>query len=375
MDRIGNHHGVGLVGHDEDEREAWIRARELDATRIGDIRAFSVHRVPDVPWDREVRRDERGTAFHLAGWRELITDTLGHEDRSLVALDDDGSLVGLLPLIRVRSAFLGHYLMSMPFLNAGGPLGPESARATLASAARLDAQTSRADLLELRSRDPVDGLRRSDRKITVRLPLATTVEGTWRALPSKVRSQIRRAQQEAFVTRFGPDQRAAFYALFCRTMRRLGTPVLPLAFFDRVARAFPDEAEFCCVWLGDVPVAAACGFTWRDEFEVTWAASSWEHKRMAPNMLLYWELISHAHARGVRTFDFGRCTPGGGTHAFKRQWKGEDVPLPWAQWSTRDVSAPPTPDGGVLRLASNCWRHLPLAVTNRVGPWIAARLP
>lgn len=355
--------------------EPWADAG-LRSTMAGPAQAFSVHAASDSTWDRFVHVNPASTFCHLRGWRDLMTDVLGHEDRSLIALDPDGEVLGLMPLVRVRSALLGHYLISMPFLNAGGPLGSEDAKSTLACAARLDAQSTRADLLELRTREPLEhGMRRTDRKITVQLELPESSGEHWRALNSKVRSQVKRAQRESLETRFGLDQRDAFYELFSRNMRALGTPVLPAAMFERIAREFPEEAEFGVVWKGDEPIAAGCGFAWRDQFEITWAASSREHKRIAPNMLLYWEFMDRARSRGVRTFDFGRCTPGSGTHAFKKQWGGLDVPLPWAQWSAREVRSTPTPDRGLLKFASSCWRHLPLAVTNRVGPWLAAKLP
>ncbi len=96
---------------------------------------------------------------------------------------------------------------------------------------------------------------------------------------------------------------------------------------------------------------------------------------MAPNMLLYWAFIETMISRGVRFFNFGRCTPNEGTHRFKRQWGGRDVPLPWAQWTPREVTATPSPDRPLFRAATAVWRRLPLPVTNRVGPILARRLP
>jgi hypothetical protein len=77
----------------------------------------------------------------------------------------------------------------------------------------------------------------------------------------------------------------------------------------------------------------------------------------------------------VKRFDFGRCTPGGGTHRFKLQWGGKDVPLPWAQWSPRGMAATPSPDRPLFRLATAVWSRLPLGVANRLGPFLAVRLP
>ena len=158
-------------------------------------------------------------------------------------------------------------------------------------------------------------------------------------------------------------------------MRALGTPVLPAALFRRITAAFPDLVEYCVIYRGQEPVAAGCGFLWKGLFEITWAGSLREHAKVAPNMLLYWAFMHRMVERKARVFDFGRCTPGGGTHEFKRQWGGLDVPLPWAQWSNDNVESPPSPENPVFRFAAACWRRLPLAVTNRVGPLIATRLP
>lgn len=344
--------------------------------RPRELEAVSTMLGADAAWDAFVRRSPGSSFCHLSGWRHVMHDVLGHENRSMVAVDDDGALRGVLPLVRVRSRLLGHYLISMPFLNAGGPLGTDDAVATLVRSALDDAKRTGVDLLEMRTRAPVaNGLTRSDRKITVHLQLAGTQEENWKALHSKVRSQVRRAQKEQLTTTFGPDQREAFYELFADNMRRLGTPVLPAALFERIATTFPKLVEFGVVRLGDEPVAAGCGFHWRNQFEITWAASSKAHRKIAPNMLLYWEFFERARARGARTFDFGRCTPGGGTHAFKLQWGGKDVPLPWGQWSERAVKSTPSQEKGMFKLASTCWSHLPLGVTNRVGPWLAAKLP
>ena len=56
-----------------------------------------------------------------------MRDVLGHESLYVAATDDDGTWHGVLPLVRVRN-ILGHYLISLPFLNDGGPLGDPDAQ-------------------------------------------------------------------------------------------------------------------------------------------------------------------------------------------------------------------------------------------------------
>jgi serine/alanine adding enzyme len=330
-------------------------------------------------WDAVVTRWETGgaTFCHLYGWRSLMADVLGHECLYAAAVDDAEEIRGVLPLVRVKSPLLGHYLVSLPFLNYGGPLGDPDACAALAAWAETEARSSRVDLLELRTRTALDAaLRTSQRKITVLLDLPADAEALWKTFPSKLRSQVRRPEKEKDVeVRFGLGELDSFYYVFARNMHDLGTPVLPRDLFEGIARIFPNVVLFGTVWWGGRPVAGGCGFLWGGEFEMTWASSLRAHNHTGANMLLYWSFMRDVIARGARAFNFGRCTPGGGTHRFKRQWGGRDVPLPWAQWSPGTVDATPSPERPMFQLASAMWRRLPLAVANRFGPLLARQLP
>ena len=327
-------------------------------------------------WDAFVASAPDSTFCHLAGWRNIMADALGHECLYAVACDDAGEWRAVLPLVRVRSQLFGDYLLSLPFLNAGGPVGAPEAVASLIEHAVDAARRMGVDLLELRARHRIASpMAVSQRKTTVRLDLPASADVLWDSFPAKLRSQVRRAQKEGLEVRFGDDQLDAFYEVFARDQRRLGTPALSHAFFDRVRSTFGDRVVFGVVYRGGQPIAAGHGWVWRDEFEMKAAGSLREYSRIAPSMLLYWAFLEHMIARGVRVFDFGRCTPGSGNHRFKLQWGGADVPLPWLQWSPRSVATTPSPDRPAFKVASAVWRHLPLVVTNRIGPLLARQLP
>lgn len=332
---------------------------------------------PSAEWDAFVASCEHGTFCHLSAWRGLLEDVLGHRTHPLAAIDETGTLDGVLPLAEVRGLVTGHYLMSLPFLNQGGPVGSPRAQVALCRRARGLAAAARVDLLELRARHEVAApLTRSERKITVRLGLPADAAVLWRErFRSKLRSQIRRPLAEGMEIRFGPEQMEPFYQVFRVAMRDLGTPVLPRAWFEGIRTRLAERVVFAAVHWRGRPVAGACGFRWRDEFELTWAASLRELAPRAPNMLLYWGLIDRAIHDGLTVFDFGRCTPGGGTHAFKRQWGGTDRSLPWLQWSPRKGGGRPPADRPLLRFASAAWRRCPLPVADRLGPLLARRLP
>jgi len=337
---------------------------------------------PPPDWDAFIGRTPGATYCHQGAWGEAMGDVLGHEFLCVDARDGDGLLQGVLPLVAVRSRLFGHFLVSLPFLNYGGPIGSEPARNALSRWAVDEARRRRVDLLELRWRSsagadvPTSGLLFTGRKITVTLPLPDQAETLWEnGLKAKVRSQVRRPMKEGYEVAFGPDQVEAFYEVFTRNMRDLGTPVLPGALFRRLPELFGDAVTFAAVYDGARPVAVGCGFHFGGEFELTWASSLREYNRTAPNMLLYWRLMEHAIERGDRVFNFGRCTPGGGTHRFKSQWGGEDEPLPWAAWSPSGVIATPNPDQGKYKLATSVWSRLPVPLTRVVGPPLARCIP
>ena len=107
---------------------------------------------PASEWDDFVRRQPHWTSFHLHAWRDVVAKVFGHRTPYLAARDVSGELLGVLPLVRVTSPVFGRYLVSMPFVNYGGPLGtPEAVRALADEAVRL-ADREKVKLLELRSR-------------------------------------------------------------------------------------------------------------------------------------------------------------------------------------------------------------------------------
>jgi serine/alanine adding enzyme len=359
------------------EAQVWLHQFQPESSRrMTDVRVFDAGNDL-TQWDRYVVTAPHSTFCHQAAWRKIMTEILGHEALYFAASDVGGEWRGVLPLVRVRSV-LGHYLISLPFLNDGGPLGDPEAQRSLVDHAVAEAKRSGASLLELRSREHVPGpVTASYRRVSVHLPLPSSREELWNdALRPKLRAQIRRPGKEGMTFRCGRAELNGFYEVFARNMRDLGTPVLPRAFFELGASSFGTSMIFGAVYTSTgVPVAGACCLHWRDEVEVMWASSLREYNRLSPNMLLYASLMEEAIDRNAKIFNFGRSAPGGNTHRFKGQWGGEDVPLPWPFWSRHAVVSVPSEKNPFYRFATTVWRHLPVGIANRLGPLFARMLP
>jgi serine/alanine adding enzyme len=328
-------------------------------------------------WDRFVRAQRGWTHFHLAAWRTVIAKVHGHDTPFLAARRQNGELCGVLPLVRVASPMFGRYLVSMPYVNYGGPLGDVCGVQALAERA---AQMARADgnaLLELRSRHPLPiELDASHRKITCVLDLPSgDPDAIIKTLDANVRRRVRRAQKAGITTKFGLDQVDAFYAVYSRHMRDLGTPTQPRALFAQIALQFPEDVEFACAYLEGKPIAVIAGLRWGEEFEVTWASALLEYKELAGNMLVYWDLIARLAGAGVRRFNFGRCTPGSGTHRFKSQWGALDEPLWWYGGGSATHATTPSPTDPRFAWGPRLWRRLPERLATTVGPHVVRYIP
>jgi hypothetical protein len=158
-------------------------------------------------------------------------------------------------------------------------------------------------------------------------------------------------------------------------MRDLGTPTQSLALFEEIAAQFPDDAWFGCAYLADQPVAAGCAFRFGDEVEMTWASALREYNRESPNMLLYWAFIERAINEGVNVFNFGRCTPGSGTHRFKQQWGAQERKLWWYGLAASRQATTPSPTDSAFSWGPRIWRRLPASVATAVGPSIVRYIP
>ena len=358
------------------------------SSNVTAMRSPVAHEIPDAvhierfegaakDWDRFVKRQPGHTHFHLIGWKSVVEQVFGHECIYLSARDLSGSLCGILPMVRVRSRMFGHYVVSMPFVNYGGPLGTSEAVSALAEDAARLAREDDVKLLELRSRVELPvSLRASHRKVTTVLDIPEGgSKALWDSLNTKLRTKVRRPKKAGVEVQFGLDQVEPFFAVYSEHMRDLGTPTQSLQLFKALAEQFPEDCWCACARLKGRVVAGGLGFRWADEFEVTWASALPEFNRLRPNTLLFWSFMERAADEGCTLFNFGRSTPGAGTHAFKQQWGSRDEQLWWYGLSADEEVTTPSPDSGPYSWGPRIWKKLPASVATAIGPRISRYLP
>jgi FemAB-related protein (PEP-CTERM system-associated) len=319
-----------------------------------------------------------GTPYHDPAWLDVIARAFGHRTLYLAA-EAGGRTAGVLPLVFFSSRVFGRFAVSVPFVNYGGVLAdtPDVERA-LVDRAIAETRAAGGSYLELRhTRRRFTDLSEKRHKVAMWLTLDGTPDAQWASLDRKLRNQVRKAEKHELEIRTGGlEALPAFYEVFARNMRDLGTPVYGVGFFREVLSAFPETTRVFVVRHAGRAVAASL-VQWRGEaVEVPWASALRESNALCANVFLYWHMLRFAVERGLRRFDFGRSTPGEGTFLFKKQWGAEPVPLVWEYWTASGQPMPDlSPKNPKYARAISAWQRLPVSIANALGPAIVRHIP
>jgi FemAB-related protein (PEP-CTERM system-associated) len=336
--------------------------------------------VTGEAWNRYLDGHAHSKIYHRHEWQSIYRDVFRQTTCQLTARRG-AEIVGALPLVFIRTIRAERMLVSLPYVNyAGICANDETATRALWQAAARVAADNGCRWMELRGGASLpngEGAIVSGHKVRDFLLLPATASDMWEGFRSKLRSQVKKAWKNGLTEKTGgPELLPAFYRVYRRNMRFLGSPPLPDAFFAAVFEQFPDQATICCVEDGGDPVATGILLKSGPVLEVPWAASRPRSRSSAANMLLYWTMIRHAIETGHSVFDMGRSTPGTGSHRFKRQWGGRSRPVAWTYWQRRPADLPSYTQGGQdLAMARRVWSHLPLWLTETLGGRLIRHIP
>jgi serine/alanine adding enzyme len=334
--------------------------------------------TPPSGWSEYLALNQQSSLYHDAAWAELIRSCFGHRTFFLAA-QDNGALRGILPLVYLKSRIFGKALVSMPYFNYGGLLADDDAAVTelITSAVELKRELG-ADYIELRQSAKLPGnLPVKSHKVIMLLPLPSDPEALWRGFKSKLRNKIRLPEKAGIKFHWGQSELLnKFYAVFSENMRDLGTPVYPKSFFKTILESFPKFSYIAVAHLNSQPVAAGFLLGFRNKLEIPWGSSLRRYNRLYPNMLLYSGMLRQAILEGFQVFDFGRSTLDSGTYNFKQQWGADPGPTYWYYPGQNQDQLPEhNPESARFYWATQVWKHLPLVLTNRIGPAIVKNIP
>ncbi len=332
-------------------------------------------------WDAFAASQAHGTFFHRAAWAGVFRDAFGHAPHYAMA-EQDGAVVGVLPLVHVKTRLFGNSLMSSPFCVYGGPLAAsrEASLALEAHTAALMAESGAASA-EYRLLHPLpegwlteaDWQTRGDLYVTFRREIAGDDDANMKAIPRKQRAVVRKGIERGLSSTVRTDASGvdALHAIYAESVRNLGTPVFSRRYFRLLAEVFRGSMDVVTISDGGTPVSAVMNFYDRDEVLPYYGGGTAAARGCHANDFMYWEVMRRAAARGVRLFDFGRSKAGTGAYAFKKNWGFVPAPLGY-RYRLRPGAALPdhNPLNPKYRLFIAAWKRLPLPVANLIGPHV-----
>lgn len=334
-------------------------------------------------WDAFVNSCEEATFFHRAGWKSVIEQAFGHRCYYLYAVDPQApeQLLGVLPLVEVKSLLFGHSLVSTPFCVYGGVVAddPNVGQQLIAEAQRL-AEELQVDYLELRHREAkTDGWLCKSAHATFRKPLDADDEANMLAMKRKQRAVIRQAIQNEHQTELDASL-DTFYDLYSNSVRNLGTPVFAKKFFRLLQSEFGDDCEVLTIHHEGKPTSTLMSFFHRNEVLPYYAGSLMESRQLKSMDFMYWDQMCRANSSrrngdNELIYDFGRSKVDSGPYNYKRHWGFEPQPLCYEYYLVKATELPDlNPHNPKYKFFINAWKKLPLKVSQWLGPHLSKYL-
>ena len=172
-------------------------------TAMVDIKPLDAAAEP--AWEAFVEAAPDATFFHRAGWARVIAKAYGHPTYFRYA-SRGGRVVGVLPLVHVKSPLFGNALISTGFCTFGGIAATDQGAAlALAKDAAELGKSLGVDHVELRHTAalPIDWKVKSELYAAFRRPMDADIGVTWGQLPQQNGRSFGEASRAGCASRSG----------------------------------------------------------------------------------------------------------------------------------------------------------------------------
>lgn len=335
--------------------------------------------TPEVEWSAYVRHHPDGSLFHGPAWASAVSRAFRHVNVGLAARRGT-RIVGVLPLMELKSWVRRRHVVSVPCGVDGGILADEMAVGeVLAQQAFEQARRLGQKSIELRSRRPiVAGLPTNDRYVGFERELPPRGADVLSWLPRKARAAARNGSDRFGLTMcWGDALLDAAWRLYCVNMRRLASLNYPLRFVRNLLDATPGAHWVGVVFRDQRPVAGLITFLHGQRVMPYLYGATAEARRCSAANFAYYHAMTRAADEGFRVFDFGRSRRDNpGSFDFKRFHGFDPTPLGYQTWTARGGTARcVSPSSPGFALARAVWPKLPLFITRPLGAYLTRHLP
>lgn len=323
-----------------------------------------------VAWDDFVAANE-GTVFHLTAWKKALEDTFGYEALYYMAVERN-QIRGILPIMAGRDLLLRKTAASLPFVNHLEMLGDcTETREFLFASMEQICRAHGLNHVQVRLKEWMPAGMTSSwdgSNYTLVIPLEGGEEKVLSLSTGSNRNHVRKVyKNDHFQVSYDKNNLDGFYRIYCKTMKRLGSPAPAKAFYKNILEAMPRHTELMTV--ADKATGAILGgmflFIYADTVYYQWGGSLSEYNKMYINNFMYWEAVKLGILRGSKWLDLGRSPFEGGTYKFKLQWGAVPIGLKYCQVGGKSGGVELNKEnlGGFIKI----WKILPDFMTDTIG--------
>lgn len=319
------------------------------------------------------------TPYHSLAWGLSVKSCYGFKIHYL-GLKINDEIVAVMPAILMSTIRGKKNLCSLPYCDMGGILANSGETAdnlkqqVIAYANQRKWTFEYRDTYQPGSSDLSDEIAQGT-KVRMLYTLQTNVDEQMASFKPKLRSQIKKAAKNGITSQTiaNPTQQdlARFYEVFAINMRDLGSPVHSKKWFEAIFNEYGQNAFLVLVEFEGKCVGGGVVIHTHNKAVIPWASTLREYNKLAPNMLLYWDVLCEVIQRGITNFDFGRSGYNEGTFRFKKQWGAEPLPLKWESLINSKLCDEQTSEKSSLRSGvESMWQKMPIGLTTALGPKI-----
>lgn len=332
-----------------------------------------------VKWDEYVKNNAQGTFFHLSGWQQVITKSFGH-DCYFLFFEQNNNIVGVLPLVEVKSKLFGHALISTPFCVYGGAIANSTdiVRELEQEACSLAEQLG-VDYLELRYQEKQQSnLLLKQAHSTFGCELSEDNEEILASIKKKQRAVIRHSLKNelSFSLESGKQNLKDFYNLLSTSYRNLGTPIFSKNYFESLVDVFADDLDIAVIKSKENELSSTVmNFYFNEQVIPYYGGGNDSARGLKSADFMYYQVMCNASDKGYRWYDFGRSKNDSGPFKYKKNWGMEPKSLYYYYHLVNAKELPNlSPNNPKYKLFIQLWQKLPLKISQIAGPFLSKYL-
>lgn len=324
-------------------------------------------------WDELVSALPESSFFHSSAWVRVLSETYRYKP-TYFALFENDKLLGLLPVMDVKSSLTGHRGVSLPFSDFCQPLLCDGIRF-------CDLFESVVSYGKKRGWRYIE-LRGGQQLLSNAVPSQTFLIHTLSLLPDEdkvmakfrdsTRRNIKKAAAEGVTAKifYTTDAVKEFYRLNCLTRRAHGLPPQPYLFFEAIHRHIISKGYGFVILaqLRNKPMVGNMYFHFGNKGIYKYGASDRQYQKFRANNLAMWEAIRWFCRNGHKELHFGRTDPDHqGLRQFKMGWGVDERPISYYRYEIDCEAFVRVGTGGMSKMGKKMLSLAPLPVLRTIG--------